>query len=175
MFLSVKRGGPLQYSTDTCLDPVDSHVLFDVFLHHVRISAPSERSFLFWKLLFFSTWRPPSHPAVFAQINRNAKWLKFTCGFEPPHPSDHSGAQYLGIHSFEPIQSKFFFFPLAENECQGASFTHGRGVLVCSHTLHYSAAFPHCLISCLLFAAGNYFWKCRLLCGLHDKWPLFIQ
>lgn len=72
---------------------------------------------------FFLTWRPPSHPAVFAQINRNAKWLKFTCGFEPPHPSDHSWAQYLGIHSFELIQSKFFFlFVFSWEWMSGSSF-----------------------------------------------------
>lgn len=43
----------------------------------------------------FLTWRPPSHPVMFAWINRNAQWLKFTWGFEPHHPSPPARASIL--------------------------------------------------------------------------------
>lgn len=43
----------------------------------------------------FLTWRPPSRPVMFARINKNAQWLKFTWGFEPHHPPPHAWASIL--------------------------------------------------------------------------------
>lgn len=63
-----------------------------MYLHHPFVGQVRLEAFFFF---FFLPWRPPSHLVMFAYVNRNAQWLKFTWGFEPHHPTPHAWASIL--------------------------------------------------------------------------------